>query len=123
MKDPMETSPSTPEIPAELDSLRLQVAELRGTVRLVLLGLILTTGGLCLFLYRQTKLLRHQVLVQQAAVVRTEAAIAPALGLIPKFQQVAWKHPDYASNVLANFGLRALAPDGPASDTAPTLTP
>ena len=123
MNDPLETPQSPPEIPAELDSLRLQVAELRGTVRLVLLGLILTTGGLCLFLYRQTKLLRHQVLMQQAAVVRAEAAIAPALGLIPKFQQVGWKHPDYASNVLANFGLQALAPDTPTSNTAPTSTP
>ncbi|MCW5559813.1 MAG: hypothetical protein KIT22_18505 [Verrucomicrobiae bacterium] len=110
MNDPIEPLSSPIPGTAELDQLRLQVAELRGTVRLLLLGLIITTGGLCLFMYRQTKLLRYQVLAQQETVNQAEAAIAPVLQMLPRFQQVGWRFPDYASNVLAQFRLDPLPP-------------
>jgi len=110
MNDPIESLPSPMSGAGELDQLRLQVAELRGTVRLLLLGLIITTGGLCLFMYRQTKLLRYQILAQQETVNQAETAIAPVLQMLPRFQQIGWRYPDYASNVLAQFRLEPIPP-------------
>lgn len=106
MNEPLENPPSAH--PVELERLRTQVLELQGMVRLILLGLIITTTGLCLFMYRQTKLLRYQILAQRATVASAEAAVAPALEVIPRFQRVGSLHPDYASNVLAHFGLPSL---------------
>lgn len=105
---------SLPPGPSEQDRLRQQVAELQGIVRLILLGLIITTSGLCLYMYRQTKLLRYQILAQRDMVTQAETAVAPALQMIPRFQQVGGLHPDYASNVLAHFGLSALFPTNAA---------
>ena len=118
MIDPSLSARSTEPEP-ELERLRVQVRELHGMIRLILLGLIITTTGLCLFMYRQTKLLRYQILAQREAVNRAEALISPALELIPRFQRVGGRHPDYASNVLAHFGLPALPPT-PAAPGAPS---
>ena len=99
---------------AEVERLRIRVSELHGMVRLILLGLIITTTGLCLFMYRQAKLLRYQILAQRETVARAEAAVAPALQIIPRFQRIGGIHPDYASNILAQFGLQSLPPSNAA---------
>ncbi|MEN9678314.1 MAG: hypothetical protein RIS76_4210 [Verrucomicrobiota bacterium] len=99
---------------AEVERLRIRVDELHGMVRLILLGLIITTTGLCLFMYRQAKLLRYQILAQRETVARAEAAVAPALQMIPRFQRIGGLHPDYASNILVQFGLQALPPSNAA---------
>lgn len=116
MNEPSEPFPTA--IAADVDHLRSQVRELHGVVRLMLLGLIITTTGLCLFMYRQAKLLRYQILAQRETVARAEAAVAPALQMIPRFQRVGGLHPDYASNILAQFGLQSLPP----TNAAPTAT-
>jgi len=111
MNDPAEPISPQAGSPGEIERLRVQVTELRSTVRLVLLGLIITTGGLCLFMFRQSKLLRHQVIAQQENTVNPAvAAEAQVLQMLPRFQQVGWRFPDYASNVLAQFDLRPIAP-------------
>ncbi|MBN8249779.1 MAG: hypothetical protein J0L84_20350 [Verrucomicrobia bacterium] len=113
MNEPGEPLPPLVGDPEDLDRLRTQVAELRGTVRLILLGLIITTGGLCLFMFRQAKLLRHQVMAQQENTVKPAiAAEAQILQMLPRFQQVGGRFPDYASNVLTQFQLKALPPAG-----------
>lgn len=116
MNEPLE--PHLPATAADVDRLRSQVRELNGVVRLMLLGLIITTTGLCLFMYRQAKLLRYQILAQRETVARAEAAVAPALQMIPRFQRVGGLHPDYASNILSQFGLPALPP----TNAAPAAT-
>lgn len=119
MSEPRDFNAAPSDIPAELVRLDRKVAELRGVVRLMLLGLIITTGGLFLFMYRQTKLLRYQIIAQSEMVARAEASVAPELQLVPRFQQVGWAHPDYASNVLAQFGLPALPPTNAAAPGQP----
>lgn len=110
MSDDREFTAAPSDVPSELERLDRKVSELRGIVRLMLLSLIITTGGLFLFMFRQTKLLRYQIMAQGEVVARAEASVAPELQLIPRFQQVGWAHPDYASNVLAHFGLQPLPP-------------
>ncbi|MFO1460555.1 MAG: hypothetical protein U1G08_14235 [Verrucomicrobiota bacterium] len=119
MSDSSDFSSNPSDIPAELVRLDRKVAELRGVVRLLLLGLIITTGGLFLFMYRQTKLLRYQIIAQSEMVAQAEASVAPELQLVPRFQQVGGLHPDYASNVLAHFGLPALPPTNAPTPAQP----
>lgn len=117
MNEPLD--PLQPVTAADVDRLRLQVRELHGVLRLMLLGLIITTTGLCLFMYRQATLLRYQILAQRETVARAEAAIAPAIQMIPRFQRVGGQYPDYASNILSQFGLPALPP----TNAPPAATP
>ncbi len=91
--------------------LRRDLDLLHRVVRLVVVALIIATASLCLFMYRQTKLLQFQIMAQQAAVLEADKRHAPILTMLPVFQRIGGRYPDYASNVLQKFSLPALAPD------------
>ncbi len=94
----------------DLAQVRRELEQLHGIIRLLLIGLIIATTGLCLFMYRQTKLLRFQIMAQQAAVLEAYKQQEPLLGVLPLFQQIGGRYPDYASNVLRKFNLPSMAP-------------
>ena len=104
--------PGTPvETPfRDLAQVRRELDQLHGVVRLLLIGLVIATTSLCLFMYRQTKLLRFQILAQQAAVMEAYKQQEPLLAVLPLFQQIGGRYPDYATNVLARFNLPSMAP-------------
>ncbi|HAB16437.1 MAG TPA: hypothetical protein PLX89_13805 [Verrucomicrobiota bacterium] len=103
-----ESKPVTPF--SDLAAVRREVDLLNQVIRLLLVGLIIATAGLCLFMYRQTQLLRYQILAQRAALVRATQQDGSVLDALPHFQRLGWRFPDYASNVLARFNLPALPP-------------
>ncbi|MBN9692710.1 MAG: hypothetical protein J0M24_20875 [Verrucomicrobia bacterium] len=111
MNEPSDIDSPTPF--ADLAQLRREVDVLHRVIRVLLLGLVLATAALCLFMYRQSQLLRFQILAQQAAVLEADKQHAPLLGVLPLFQQIGGRYPDYSSNVLRKFNLPPLAPTNP----------
>src|SRR5262245_16132807 len=103
-----ETRLTTPH--SDIAAVRREIELLNRVIRLLLAGLIIATSGLCLFMYRQTQLLRFQILAQQAALIRANQQDGSVLEALPHFQRLGWRFPDYASNVLARFNLPALPP-------------
>lgn len=96
---------------AELGDLREQVRSLRGLVKLVLISAFIVTAALCLFLYRQTSLMKRQVDAQQAALKDSQAKEREiVLRGLETFRQYGARDPVYASNILAKFGLSPLVP-------------
>lgn len=110
MQDPHEADTIIETPFRDLAQVRRDMEQLQGVVRLLLIGLIIATTSLCLFMYRQTKLLRFQILAQQHAVTEAYKQQEPLLGLLPLFQQIGGRYPDYTSNVLARFNLPSVAP-------------
>lgn len=107
-----DSATSTPL--ADLTRLRRDLDELHGLVRLLMIALILTTAGLGLFMYRQSQLLRFQIMAQQTAVTEAAKQQEPILAALPVFQAIGIRHPDYASNVLQKFNLSVLVPTNAA---------
>ena len=107
-------SPPTRRIfPRNWCALDRKVAELRGVVRTAAARPDHYHGRIVFFMYRQTKLLRYQIIARSEMVAQAEASVAPELQLVPRFQQVGGLHPDYASNVLAHFGSWRCRPPTP----------
>lgn len=100
---------------ADVDALRAEMDAHRRVLRLVLLALIIGTTGLSLFMYRQTKLLRFQILAQQQAVQEADRRMAPMLNTLPIFQRVGGQFPDFATHVLRPLALPPLPPTNAAS--------
>ena len=123
MNDPLPSTTAPSVTAAELAILRQEQESLYRILRLVLVALIIATTGLCLFMYRQTKLMRFQILAQQAAVLRAEEQLRPAMSALTIFQQVGGRYPDFASNVLAKFQLAPLPPGSAAKPGTPTSAP
>lgn len=105
---------------AELADLREQVRSLRGLVKLVLVSAFIVTAALCLFLYRQTSLMKRQVDAQQAALKDSQAKEREiVLRGLDAFRQYGARDPNYASNILAKFGLSPLVPTNSPAPAAP----
>jgi len=99
MNEPLEPIPGP--VASELIRLRREVDELQRIARLVLVGVIIATASLCLFMYRQTKLMQFQILAQNTAVLQAQQQIEPAMAALTIFRRVGSRYPDFASNVLA----------------------
>lgn len=110
----MDEPQSDSSTAAELAELREQVRSLRGIVKLVLVSAFIATGGLSLFLYRQSSLLKKQLDAQQVALRASQAkereVVLKGLDL---FRRYGGQDPVYASNVLTRFELSPLAPTNP----------
>ncbi len=105
---------------AELADLREQVRSLRGLVKLVLISAFIVTAALCLFLYRQTSLMKRQVDAQQAALKDSQAKEREiVLRGLEAFRQYGARDPNYASNILAKFELSPLVPTNSPAPAAP----
>jgi|GEM_PF-1149305 len=116
MNDPLEPESLRATPFSDLANVRREIELLNRVIRLLLIGLTIATAGLCLFLYRQSQLLRFQILAQQAAVIEADKQQAPILAVLPIFQRIGGRHPDYASNVLKKFNLPVMLPTNtPAS--------
>lgn len=111
MSEPHESEEVLATPFSDVARLRRELDRLHRVVRLVVVAMIIATAGLCLYMYRQTKLLQFQIMAQQAAVIEADKRHAPILTMLPVFQRIGGRYPDYASNVLQKFSLPALAPD------------
>ena len=106
---------------AELADHREQVRSLRGLVKLVLISAFIVTAALCLFLYRQTSLMKRQVDAQQAALKDSQTKEREiVLRGLEAFRQYGARDPNYASNILlGRFGLSPLVPTNSPAPAAP----
>jgi hypothetical protein len=105
---------------ADLAELREQVRSLRGLLKLMLVSIFIVTAALCLFLYRQTSLMKRQVDAQQAALKDSQAKEREiVLRGLETFRQYGARDPVYASNILSKFGLSPLGPTNSPAPAAP----
>ncbi len=110
-------SPSDGASAAEVSRLRSEILALQGIVRILLVATIVGTAALCLFMYRQSQLLRFQIVAQESALKEAHQQWMPMAELLPVFQRIGGRHPDYTTQVLQRFRLDPLpptnAPGGP----------
>jgi hypothetical protein len=97
--------PSDAASAAEVSRLRSELLSLQGVVRILLVATVVGTAALCLFMYRQSQLLRFQILAQETAIKEAQQQWAPMAELLPVFQRIGGRHPDYAAQVLKRFQL------------------
>lgn len=94
--------------PTEVVRLRAELNALQGTVRMLLVATVVGTAALCLFMYRQSQLLRFQIVAQEAALKEAQQQWIPMAELLPAFQRIGGRHPDYATHVLERFRLEPI---------------
>lgn len=99
---------SDPASAAEVSRLRSELSALQGSVRMLLVATIVGTAALCLFMYRQSQLLRFQIVAQESALKEAQQQWMPMAELLPVFQRIGGRHPDYAIHVLQRFRLDPL---------------
>ena len=95
---------------AEVSRLRSELSSLQGVVQILLVATVVGTAALCLFMYRQSQLLRFQILAQETALKEAQQQWAPMAELLPVFQRIGGRHPDYAAQVLKRFQLEPMSP-------------
>ncbi len=95
---------------AAVSRLRSELTALQGTVRMLLVATVVGTAALCLFMYRQSQLLRFQIVAQESALKEAQQQWIPMAELLPMFQRIGGRHPDYATQVLQRFHLEPLPP-------------
>ena len=100
---------------AEVSRLRSELKALQGTVCVLLVATVVGTAALCLFMYRQSQLLRFQIIAQESALKEAQQQWAPMAELLPVFQRIGGRHPDYATQVLERFRLEPIVPTNPAA--------
>ncbi len=116
MDDAPFTGPPSPSAD-EFGTLRSEVGELTAVLRLGLAGLLVVTGSLGLYIFRQDTLLARQVAAQTPVLMDADQKNRGVLAIVNELQRFGWSHPDYATNVLARFNLVPLAPsNAPAAD-------
>lgn len=92
----------------EVARLRSELSTLQGTVRILLVATVVGTAALCLFMYRQSQLLRFQIVAQETALKEAQQQWIPMAELLPMFQRIGGRHPDYATHVLDRFRLEPI---------------
>lgn len=93
----------------EVSRLRTELMALQGAVRMLLVATVVGTAALCLFMYRQSQLLRFQIVAQESALKEAQQQWIPMAELLPVFQRIGGRHPDYATHVLERFRLEPIA--------------
>ena len=94
---------------AEVSRLRSELSSLQGVVQILLVATVVGTAALCLFMYRQSQLLRFQIVAQETALKEAQQQWIPMAELLPVFQRIGGRHPDYATHVLDRFRLEPIA--------------
>ena len=67
----------------EVARLRSELSTLQGTVRILLVATVVGTAALCLFMYRQSQLLRFQIVAQETALKEAQQQWIPMAELLP----------------------------------------
>lgn len=105
----METSPIDQSARQDIHALRSEQSELANVLWLTLAGLLLLTASCGVYLLRQGILLNKQSNAQKALADESLQRNEQLLAVAVEFQKYAASHPDYATNVLARFGLKPIA--------------
>ena len=99
-----------------------EIAALRLQVQILLAALIVVTGTLAVYLFRQASV-EGKAIVQAKQVVNTynqnQASIA---GFVQNVVAYGEKHPDFAQSVLKKYGIAPI-PGIPANTVAPMPAP
>lgn len=103
----------------EVSRLRSELSALQRTVRVLLVATVVGTSALCLFVYRQSQLLRFQIIAQETALKEAQQQWTPMAELLPIFQRIGGRHPDYATQVLKRFRLDPLPSTNAPSSVRP----
>jgi hypothetical protein len=92
----------------ELNALRREQSELANVLWLALAGLLVLTASVGVFLLRQDMLLSKQSAAQKPVANEAVQRNDQLLAVAAEFQKYGAGHPDYATNVLARFGLKPI---------------
>jgi len=114
-----ETPFPNPATQAELAGLREQLGSLRHLVKLLIIGLLISSSALCLFMFRQTTLMKKQIDAQQPILNQAIQEALAERAVVENFQRYGYGDPAYATNILARFELSPLMPTNVAAGAAP----
>jgi hypothetical protein len=115
MENPVEDL----NVQKDITALRSEQSELANVLWLSLAGLLILTASIGVYLLRQDILLNKQSAAQKPVAEESMQRNEQLVAVAAEFQKFAASHPDYATNILARFGLKPISPAAAPASPAP----